>query len=223
MAPTPRLCLSYSSLNKLAIAPWRHPHNLHNQPLLATGALSSTLEVRSQEVKQPAFCPAAVKGPQGSILRTLTPATASHKKGFLVLNQNFSIIGSHPSCDLLALPLSLGKCQTLSPPPLLSRHPPPPPSLSPSRPSSFWERQQRCGLPGVPDLYSELLVPCIMVPSHKGTRPPPRHPLGPAAGGGAGATSCRALVACQCRWPSLPGGARPGCVLPSVDPASEQH
>lgn len=67
----------------------------------------------------------------------------------------------------------------------------------------------------VPDLYSERLVPRIMVPSPKGTRPP-SYPSGPAAGGGVGATSCRTLVACQCRRPSLPDGARPGRVLPSM-------
>lgn len=122
----------------------------------------------------------------------------------------------HPGCDLLALPLSLCKCQTLFPALLLSASPTSRLSSPrrPSHPCSFWRRQQPHGLPGVSDLYSEHLGPCLMVPSLKRTRPP-SHPSGPAAGGGVGATSCRTLVACQCRRPSLPGGARPGCVLPS--------
>lgn len=99
-----------------------------------------------------------------------------------------------------------------------SRHPPPPvcrPHPDPPTPDLSGKGSSPRGLPGVPDLYSEHLAPCLMVPSPKGTRPP-SHPSGPAAGGGVGATSCRTLVACQCRRPSLPGGARPGCVLPSV-------
>lgn len=48
----PLLQSSHNRLHRLTVAHWKHPHDLHSQTLLATGVLSSTLEVRTPEVQR---------------------------------------------------------------------------------------------------------------------------------------------------------------------------